>query len=424
MSGVSPARGGRPAALLVSASLLGHRVIYCRVLAGILVRLGYDVVVAGDLSDPEVAARPLVVDLGRRPHVTLHDAGASLEGPDAAAGLRAMAAEVLPALTLLTEADGLAAAMRAASGRLVPGRLIALFIRATNYQYRRPPGVLARLRRVAGDGSRTGQEGFHERFLPGRRPVDAALVLDERFAASHPATHAWLPDIYREHEPLDAAAAAETELWRDRLREMRAQALRRPVVVYVGTNQHRRGYDTLLRLAVDEDAHFLHCGRLGADDPAADARAAELRAVLARRGALLETGGGYLHPDTATEFLQAARCVVLPYRQHDGSSGVQLQSVAAGLPVVVPDRGLMAWRTRSFGLGRVYADGDEGDLRRAFHELQAAGPRPYAARLAAFASCFAEDQVAAAVRAAVTGEGPAAALPQDVFAGAIAEPVS
>jgi glycosyltransferase involved in cell wall biosynthesis len=129
------------------------------------------------------------------------------------------------------------------------------------------------------------------------------------------------------------------------------------------------------------------------------------------RGGLLETGGHYLDPATADAFMAAARCVVLPYRAHDGSSGVMLQALAAGRPVLVPDRGLMAYRVRGFGLGSVYRDGDHDDLRRQFRELQERGPAPYADALAAFVDYFSWPQLFAAFAAVVRGTGQGATVP-------------
>jgi hypothetical protein len=76
----------------------------------------------------------------------------------------------------------------------------------------------------------------------------------------------------------------------------------------------------------------------------------------------------------------------------------------------------MCYRTREFGLGATYRDGDDADLARAFAGLEVAGPDAYAPRLRAFIECFSRAQVAAAVRAAVTGAGPIARLPQDEYA--------
>jgi hypothetical protein len=418
MTSTHTSAADRQTVLLVSPSLLGHRLIYCRVLAGILTDAGYRVAVASDLSDTAVDANPLVVDLGRQEHVELLDFGRAIPGggPSLRA-LAALGAQVRADVTLLAEADDVMPQLAARKGTQAPrgqGRLVALFVRSTNHQYTRPLSVVSRARRRWGRGGPgpVDEAAFHLRLLGKYRLVDAALVLDERYALQHPRTHRWMPDIFREfEEPLDVVGD-ETAVWQRRLHEFLAAAGERPVLAYVGTNQHRRGYDTLLRLALEEGGIFVHCGRFGLYGEPSDAEVRVLRAELERRGALLETDGPYVRPETAAAFLAAARAVVMPYRHHDGSSGVMLQALAAARPVLVPDRGLMAYRVRTFGLGRTYRDGDAGDLRRQFRTLLAHGPELYRRRLDAYLAFFTRTQVAAAVGAAVTGSGAGAQLPQ------------
>jgi len=121
----------------------------------------------------------------------------------------------------------------------------------------------------------------------------------------------------------------------------------------------------------------------------------------------------YSRPETADVFLRAARAVVLPYRHHDGSSGIMLQAAAAGRPVLVPDRGLMAWRTRRFGLGETFADGDLAGMRRGFRSLLEVAQSGAGSSGVAYGRCFSPRDVHASLRLAVTGKGPGAPLPQD-----------
>jgi len=420
MSQAARPAGERSVALLYSPSLQGHRLTYCRVLSDILVDLGFRVVVAGHALEPPVASDPLLADLANRPGVTVRDLGE----PDGAPSAAAVAAQIRrahAAVTVLTEADDLLDALaerRRHDAPALGGRLVGLFLRSTNYQYHPRPSALRRAKsRLAErrDG-RIGEAAFHDGLLPRRSVLDAALVLDERFALTHMRSHQWMPDIFREFGAPSPEAAAETRDWKARLAAFLAGCTARPVIVYTGPSDPRRGYDTLLKLCLDENGCFLHCGR---SDPAYEAASAEVRAcreALAGRGALLETGGPYLHADTAAAFLQAASCVVLPYRNHDGSSGSMLQALAAGRPVLVADRGLSAWRVRSFGLGAVFREGDADDLRRRFLELQGVGPSAYQTAIDEYVALFARDQVAAAVRFAVTGRDAGARLPQQAYA--------
>lgn len=396
----------------MSPSLQGHRLIYCRVLATVFARAGHDVMVAGDVRADGVAGHPLLAELAKRSGVDVVDAGPA--AAFSAAALPALLRHAGATVMFCADADGLIGDP-AFSRTALPGvRTVGLFVRSTNYPYEeRSPWWRRGARRL-----RRGApplEAYHECGPAAVSPVDAALVLDERFAAAHPSTHRWMPDIFREPGVGDAEHE-ETARWRTRIGDVLSRAPRRPVVVYVGTNQARRGYDVLLRLAVEEDAVFLHCGRLEPHDGPADDNVEGLRAVLAERDALLETRGSYERPETAGEFLRAAACVALPYRRHLGSSGVMLQAVAAGRPVLVPDEGLMAFRTSSFGLGVTFPAGDEAAFRRAFRAQLTRRPEVFAPRLRAFTACFAPARLEAAVRAALTGTGPGAVLPQRAVA--------
>jgi hypothetical protein len=391
--------------------------VYGRVLARILAAAGYRIVIAADLGQVDPADAGRLAQLVDEPMVEVCDiragGGRRASGDDTFDGLKSLVQESGASVTFLTEADNSIPSLADAArrGERLPGRAVGLFLRSTNYQYRAAPRLRSRVKsRLWGrrrDG--TSEQAFHERLLPQKHPLDAALVLDERYAGLHRAAHLWMPDIFRDEGP--AEGGEEAGKWRPRLQEFLAAQPRRPVLVYVGTNQHRRGYDTLLHLALAEDACVLHCGRFVLDGELSDEDVRASRAALSGRGALFETGDPYLEPATPRMFLEAARCVVLPYRQHHGSSGVMLQALASGRPVLVPDRGLMAHRARSFGVGATYRDGDAADLRRAFRSLDATGPEPYAPVIEPYMDCFSDEQLTAAVLAAVTGEGDGARLP-------------
>jgi glycosyltransferase involved in cell wall biosynthesis len=416
-------RTGQPAAVIVMPSLQGHRHVYCRAIAGVVRELGYTVVIATPLDEPGDRRRA-----GTLGAVVLHDTAPVPEDERCSlAALSALRAAHDAGVLVLAEADEYIPALaelRAGGAQALPGRVVALFIRSTNYVHAPPPSALRSLaRRLRGPRQQTASDPvvFHETLADGDAAL-TAVVLDERFAAAHRRSHSWLPDIYREFEAIDQEEA-EQAAWGRALESFLAVQRDRPVIVYVGTNQVRRGYDTLVRLAADLDGCLIHCGRLDAGDESLDESTRRFRDTLAKRNALLETVVHYTSPRTAELFLTAARCVVLPYREHDGSSGVMLQAVAAGRPVLVPDRGLMGWRVREFGVGEVYDDGDWAGLRQSFIRLCERGPKPYGPALAAYAACFTQERVERAIRRAVTGHGPAARLPQDALAGPGSSPL-
>ena len=186
----------------------------------------------------------------------------------------------------------------------------------------------------------------------------------------------------------------------------------RPLFLYVGTPQRRRGYDVLLRVAVEEDGCFVSCGEVDVEE-ANDPETRGYKSTLASRGALFETGEAFEF-EVADAFIAATRGVVLPYRNHYGSSGIMLHVLSAGRPVLVPDVALLAQRTKVHGLGRTYRPDDLEDLKRQFRVLAASPEETYAANIRRFLQFFSEDRVKAAIMHAVTGEGAGVPWPSPV----------
>jgi hypothetical protein len=248
--------------------------------------------------------------------------------------------------------------------------------------------------------------------MPRVRLLDAALCLDEVFVGTHGRPYEWLPDIFASFDAEDWSLDEAECAWLRRLQEFRSRDAQANMLVYYGSAQARRGYPLLMRLAVDLEARFVHCG---ARPPVADqsGELARLRERLAERGALLETDTYLPGFAVAREFMRVAPCAVLPYHRHYVSSGVMLQALDAGRPVLVPARGLMAWRTRTFGLGHTFAEGTYEDLRRETLRLMSETPAAYAPRIERFMGFFGRERVAAAVRHALGLGGPPAPTPYD-----------
>lgn len=385
-------------------SLHGHRQIYCRELCDYFLHRGFAVTVATDLAGLQEYTQLAI--LREEPRVRfIADPWAGETDP--ARQLRKLSAavsEVGADLTFLAEADnarGLLSAQIARPGQRLPGRRVGLFIRSGGYVHEIDFPRTGRIPRALVQAytyrplSLTQPRVFHEMVMRKFSILDAALCLDEVFVSRQKGEYGWLPDIAVAFS--DATQGSlETATWRTRVSSFVAAHPGRPVVAYVGTPQARRGYEVLLRLACDLDGCFLHCGEPleSSLDPDVDLGA---RSILDSGDAILELGRFYQDFDTAQVTLAAAACVVLPYAGHLGSSGVMLQALMAGRPVLVPDQGLMASRVRNFGLGLTFAPGNWREMRRMFSILQNTPPAVFAAPIRDFLRYFTKVQFEAAM---------------------------
>jgi len=384
-------------------SLDGHRQIYCRELCDYFLSRDFSVTVATDLTGlPEYAQlRPLL----EHPHVRFvpdtwtGETRAATQLRELVAAAREAAADVI-FLAEADEAHGLLSAQIARPRLRLPGRRIGLFIRSTNYlhevkypQTGRLGGMIERAV-LAAYGYRpfslAQPRFFHEVVMRRFKVLEAALCLDEVFVAKQNGRYDWLPDIAvafsEEREGRNEAAE-----WEAQLSAFLSARRNKRVVVYIGMPQPRRGYEVLLQLACDVDGCFLHCGK-PQNSSGYPGKDIESRAILISRSAILESGRLYQNFETAEVTLRAARCVVLPYDRHIGSSGVMLQALMAGRPVLVPDQGLMAWRVRNFGLGLTFAPNDWRDMRHKFSILSSPPTEAFAPAIRRFLDYFSKSQ--------------------------------
>jgi glycosyltransferase involved in cell wall biosynthesis len=370
-------------------NLHGHRQVYCRQFCDYFLTRGFTVTVAAELEasgeyrqlatlieDPRVTFVP---DTWRRER----------KGVRRLRGLTAAARSAQADVTFLAEADELRAALVAQithpSLRL-PGRRVGLFIRTPGYIHEVERSARSRL--------------FHEvagQHLP---LLESAMALDEVFVGRAGGRYIWMPDIglWPSEDALDPE---ETDTWRAQVSAFLAAQGSRPVVVYVGMPQERRNYARLLDLASDVDGCFIHCGALH-DPTGYPLEETPAHRELAGRSALLEFGRFYQSFETARVTLEAARSVVLPYdAKHLTSSGVMLQALLAGRPVLVPDRGLLAERVRRFRLGWTYRPDDWSDMRDRFLALEAAPPEGIERNIRIFLDYFNAAQFEAAMDVAM-----------------------
>jgi glycosyltransferase involved in cell wall biosynthesis len=383
--------------LVFSPLMAGHREVYMSVLTDIALEAGWEGerLPCAHLERYRQDPRVSFVDVAEEPRGGLD---MSLER------LTRLVSSSDCQVTVLAHADNhlrLLSSQLSRTACRLPGRRVGIFISSTNFVHgagrNRSPREWARHYKHYARTWRDQPALFHRLLLPRFDLLDSALCLDEGFVQGRGTPYAWLPDIGSTLGADEREPSKESVTWRRRLEPFLADNSGRAFFVYYGTAQARRGYDALLRLAVEENGCLVHVGRRADQDRYAF-DVVGLRRELARRSALFETGEYLKEFDTAAAFLECAHHVVLPYRWHYGSSGVMLQSLRAGRPVLVPNIGLMAQRVVRYRLGHVYKHGDWADLCRQHSALSRRDPDEFRGSIQRFLKYFSEPQIRSAVR--------------------------
>ncbi|NJN15531.1 MAG: hypothetical protein HC822_04165 [Oscillochloris sp.] len=352
-----------PPVLVYSKLTIGHRQIYCNVLAGYFLDHGHAVTIAVGVDADERV--PYIEALRGRANLQIVylDRQSDLDAPQAEiAAIRRL--QDPTGLTFFPDGDQVRHTLKelARLGQKPEfvGRIEQLFLHHGSLApwLRRGTGLKPhvsigrRLRELRADLL------FFRRYLS-QLPVDVvSYSLDPRFVGliRHPQVR-WLPDIYRAFEP-EPDAMAQDDLLAAMQEFLHGQSdQNRDILLYYGTNQDRRGYEWLLRLAVEQPATaVLHCGKLNLQR-SMSAVSQGYRERLQAQGRMFETAGFITDERVTAQAYQSCKYVLLPYIGHYGSSGIQIQAASYGRPSLLPDDGLMAYWARRFHCGLTFRSG-------------------------------------------------------------------
>lgn len=358
-------------ALIYSSSFKGHRQVYVFVISHVLQELGYAIIIAGNFN--ETASKFFYLDKLRNDSgISFIDSGGYSTGRgkislDELAGLQK---KYSPSLTVFPDADHHLALF---TGRVLNrnitlnGRLIGIFIRPF-YIYERLSikgfiKYIISLRKCWRNDARLFH-GFFQRYF---HVLDRSFCIDEKFTSQNRKV-IWLPDVFQKFaDTLIREDSVNQRHWIEKLRAFKAKNKGRFVILYFGTAQYRRGYDLLLKLAVKSDACFIHCG-LNSKSETYDLPVDEYKMRLYSEDRILETNEFISDPECVKAFFQSTSHLILPYRDFPGSSGVMLQALDYGIPVLVPENGLMGYRVKKHNLGQTYPSSYES-LERNYYEF-------------------------------------------------------
>jgi hypothetical protein len=369
-----------PTALIFSPDLDGHRQVYVFVIVDVLQELGFKIVVAGNKK--QRTSNSFYVDkLKKKPEVTIIDTSNYTDG-----GLEISFLEFLELqnrykadLTIFPEADNhfpLFISQVFRKKNRLRGKVVGIFMRP--FYYYRENFFLDKLRFLKHFPSRwkNDEQLFYEFFLKQFSLLDVALSIDENFVSHHPYFN-WLPDVFQQYAELIVHdEKPEQRIWIERLNEFKEKNSQRFPVLYFGTAQKRRGYDTLLKLAQESESCFIHCG-LKDDRVKFDYDTNEIRSQLEKEGRLFETNQ-YIEDSLCIEyFFKSVTHLILPYEIFFGSSGIMLQALNFGIPVLSSENGIIGHRIKKYSLGKTYVENGFASLKNGFDSYKKLDPHRF-----------------------------------------------
>lgn len=359
-------------ALIYSPNFDGHRQVYVFVLVSVLKELNFKIWIAGDTK--RTISNSFYIDkIRQNPGTNFIDTSKLVEGginitPSQFSELQN---QCKADLTIFAEADhhiSLLVSQAAGKAHRFRGDLTGIFLRPFYFYYK--SNLLEKLKYLKHLPSkwRNDDRLFHEFFLRRFTLLNSALSIDENFVDHHK-FFTWLPDVFQQYaDSIIQDEKKDQRIWIDRLNEFTDKNRSSFFIFYFGTAQSRRGYDLLLKLAEENNDCFIHCGLQNSSEKYVH-NVETLRSSLSKKGLLFETNEYIADPVCVEHFFKSLTHLILPYRNFYGSSGVMLQALSYGIPVMVPEDGLMGYRVKKHNLGSVY-NGDERSFIEQFNRFK------------------------------------------------------
>src|SRR6185312_9942849 len=369
-----------PNALIFSPGLDGHRQVYVFVMAQVLEESGFNIFVAAN-SQEKILNSFYVNKLKERDEITFLDTSNYASG-----GLDITFSEFLALqdvckadLTIFADASNHISLFisRIFNSKKWRGQIVGIFMRP--FYYYRPKLLVNKLKLLKHLSSRwnTDEELFYRFFLKKFALLDVSLCIDENFVNNNP-NFKWLPDVFQQYAEviLKADGKCEQRHWIQKLKTFKEKNNDKFSFFYFGTAQPRRGYDILLKLAEETGGCFIHCG-LRDNKAKFPYDTDKLIASLKNEDRFFETNQYIDDPLCIEYFFRSVTHLVLPYRNFFGSSGVMLQALEYGIPILAPDSGVMGYRIEKYHLGMTYSDSDMNSLITQLEKFKRLEPKRF-----------------------------------------------
>lgn len=397
-----------PTALIYSPGFDGHRQVYVFVLTHILKELGYKIAVAG-YQDASFENSFYLSKIRKDSSIQFIDTKAYNKNGLAITPEQFIQLQesVGADLSIFTEADNHISLLSSQAGlkaKKFKGRIAGIFLRPFFFYQKRSWIDRLKYYKNLPSNWRSDSEFFHTRLLRHCKITDSALYIDEKFAGTNTRVYTGIPDVFQQFaESLLKESKPEDQEWVVKLEEFLEHNPNRFVFFYFGTPQVRRGYEQLVKLAVKHDACFIHCG-LQDEKATASQELNVLKQQLKDQGRLFETNQYLSDPQCIEKFFRSTTHMVLPYQNFPGSSGIMMQSLEYGIPVLVPDYGIIGHRVKKHSLGFTYNPQNPDDLEIKFREFIQVEPATFKNNIDAFMSTQSVENLRSKLIKSITGK--------------------
>jgi glycosyltransferase involved in cell wall biosynthesis len=377
-----------PNALIFSPGFDGHRQVYVFVMCHILEELGLNIFIAGN-TQQKISNSFYLDKLIKNPSITVIDTsnyaagGLDITLPD----FRNLQNSCEAELTIFADADNhlsLFTSQIFQTRKKLRGKVVGIFLRP--FYYYRKNGLFEKLRFLKHFAARwkTDEQLFYDFFLNRFSLLDDALSLDENFATNN-RNFKWLPDVFQQYAEviLKSDEKSEQRHWIEKLKAFKEKNKDRFSFFYFGTAQYRRGYDILLKLAEETGGCFIHCG-LRDNDAIFSYDTNKIISSLKNEDRFFETNEYIKDPLCIEYFFRSVSHLVLPYRKFFGSSGVMLQALEYGIPILASNVGIIGYRIQKHNLGMTYSDSDIKALKTQLDQFKKMNPKLFENNIKAY----------------------------------------
>jgi glycosyltransferase involved in cell wall biosynthesis len=237
---------------------------------------------------------------------------------------------------------------------------------------------------------------FDEQFnrqLGERKLFKGIIILDE-YQAVRLAQYSnifWLPDIYRESICEQESLTNQEQDVLDQITSFLAESAPMTPLLMVGAFNVRKNVEWFFDLLIKhDDLCMVQAGQVLASYLRGDARMKHL--ITQKRLLAFDMFMSQTLLD-AVMGLANFPFLLLPHKDHYGSSGLQLMAFHHGKPVLVPERGLMGRRTIDHGLGFTYKNDDQKDFERSVEIMLKTDPDVFKPALGTFMQNYSHQQL-------------------------------